>query len=96
MKDAVKERVILRPLISETSTARFGDAPGVCKKLLASVVSALVLLAPAHAADVELLSSPAAENSSLSRVVSDESGNLYLSWVTQAEGSAGLYYSTLK
>ena len=96
MKDAVKERVILRPLISETSTAQFGDVPGVCKKLLASVVSALVLLAPAHAADVELLSSPAAENSSLSRVVSDESGNLYLSWVTQAEGSAGLYYSTLK
>ena len=96
MKDAVKERVILRPLISETSAAQFGDVPGVCKKLLASVVSALVLLAPAHAADVELLSSPAAENSSLSRVVSDESGNLYLSWVTQAEGSAGLYYSTLK
>ena len=96
MKDAVKERVILRPLISEASTAQFGDVPGVGKKLLAGVVSAWVLLAPAHAEDVELLPSPAAENSSLSRVVSDESGNLYLSWVTQAEGSAGLYYSTLK
>ena len=96
MKDAVKDRVILRPLISEASTAQFGDVPGVGKKLLAGVLSAWVLLAPAHAADVELLPSPAAENSSLSRVVSDESGNLYLSWVTQAEGSAGLYYSTLK
>ena len=96
MKYAVKERVILRPLISVASTAQFGDVPGVCKKLLACVVSASVLLASAHAADAELLPSPAAENSSLSRVVSDESGNLYLSWVTQAEGSAGLYYSTLK
>ena len=96
MKDAVKDRVILRPPISEASTAQFGDVPGVGKKLLAGVLSAWVLLAPAHAADVELLPSPAAENSSLSRVVSDESGNLYLSWVTQAEGSAGLYYSTLK
>ena len=75
MKDAVKERVILRPLISEASTAQFGDVPGVGKKLLAGVVSAWVLLAPAHAGDVELLPSPAAENSSLSRVVSDESGN---------------------
>ena len=92
----MKDRVILRPLISEASTAQFGDVPGVGKKLLAGVLSAWVLLAPAHAADVELLPSPAAENSSLSRVVSDESGNLYLSWVTQAEGSAGLYYSTLK
>ena len=96
MKDAVKERVILRPLISEASTAQFVVVPGVCKRLLAGVVFAWVLLAPAHATDVELLPSPAAENSSLSRVVSDESGNLYLSWVTQAEGSAGLYYSTLK
>ena len=92
----MKERVILRPLISEALTAQFGDVPGVCKRLLASVVLAWVLLAPAHAADVELLPSPAAENSSLSRVISDESGNLYLSWVTQAQGFAGLYYSTLK
>ena len=44
---------------------------------------------------MELLPSPAAENSSLSRVVSDESGNLYLSWVTQTENSASLYYSVL-
>jgi len=62
---------------------------------LAAVASAWLLLTPAHAADVELLPSPAPENSSLSRVVGDESGNLYLSWVTQAEDFASLNYSTL-
>jgi len=91
----VKEKVILRPLFSEAENAKFVDVPGLCEKLLAAVFSAWVLLTAAHAADVELLPSPAAGNSSLSRVVSDESGKLYLSWVTQVEGFASLYYSTL-
>lgn len=95
MKDAEKARAIMRALISAASTTQFGEIPGACKRLFAGVVSAGILLTPAHAADVELLPSPAAENSSLSRVVSDESGNLYLSWVTQTENSDSLYYSIL-
>ena len=57
MKDAVKARAIMRALISAVSTAQFGENPGAFKRLFAGVVSAGILLTPAHAADVELLPS---------------------------------------
>jgi|TARA_B110000879_G_scaffold139675_1_gene181944 hypothetical protein len=41
------------------------------------------------------LPSPAPSNSSLSRVVANESGEIYLSWVTQNAGQATLAYSRL-
>ena len=63
------------------------------KRLL--TVAALGSFSVAYSAETELLFSPAPVKSSLSRVVSDESGNLYLSWVEQKEGFAGLFYSTL-
>lgn len=44
---------------------------------------------------LEMLSSPAPANSSLSRIVSDEAGNVYLSWVSQQEGMATLSYARL-
>ncbi len=68
-------------------------AVGFSKRLLA--VAALGSFSVAYSAETELLFSPAPVKSSLSRVVSDESGNLYLSWVEQKEGFAGLFYSTL-
>ena len=41
------------------------------------------------------LPSPAPSNSSLSRVVANESGEIYLSWVSQDAGQATLAYSRL-
>jgi|TARA_B100000678_G_scaffold112508_1_gene94123 hypothetical protein len=46
-------------------------------------------------AKLELIASPAPLNSSLSRVVTDSTGRVYLSWVTQKEAMATLFYSTL-
>ena len=42
-----------------------------------------------------LLETPAGENTSLSRLVSDVKGNLHLSWVKTTGDKQGLYYSTL-
>ena len=50
----------------------------------------------AGTAVVELLPSPAASNSSLSRVIIDNDGRVYLSWVTQADGFASLNYAKLE
>ncbi len=61
---------------------------------LCSVFSA-AFAAEAGSATVELIQSPAPVNSSLSRLVSDESGQVYLSWVTQTQGSASLAYARL-
>ncbi len=46
-------------------------------------------------AEVELLSSPSATNSSLSRVVTDNKGQVYLSWVTEADEMSTLNYSKM-
>ena len=55
------------------------------------------LSAAAEPADLplRLLDSPAAPNSHLSRIMSDESGQIYLSWVTEEGDLARFYYSTL-
>lgn len=67
-----------------------------------SVLLALLLSCIASAASaavgqehVEQLSSPAPSNSSLSRVVADESGAIYLSWVSQDDEQATLAFSKL-
>lgn len=54
-------------------------------KLLIAMSSVALTIAFANASEatLETISSPAPINSSLSRVVSDESGQVYLSWVTQ-------------
>jgi hypothetical protein len=44
---------------------------------------------------LELLPSPAPSNSSLSRLVSDEAGQIYLSWVSEENDSAQLAFSKL-
>lgn len=46
-------------------------------------------------ASLELLPTPAAINSSLSRIVSDEKGQIYLSWVSQQNELAQLFFSKL-
>ena len=65
--------------------------------LAASTVAAFVVSAPVLAADVSVtrLETPATSNSSLSRVVADESGRIYLSWVNRNEEVAGLVFSQL-
>ena len=65
--------------------------------LAASTVAAFVVSAPVLAADVSVtrLETPAPSNSSLSRVVADESGRIYLSWVNRNEEVASLVFSQL-
>ncbi len=53
-------------------------------------------LQAAEATVVELLSSPAANNSSLSRVITDDKGQVYLSWVTRDDEWATLSYSKIE
>ncbi|MDD9891778.1 MAG: hypothetical protein OXU30_15750 [Gammaproteobacteria bacterium] len=65
-----------------------------------NLLISLCLFFPASlmaASEVHLqeLPSPAIENSKLSRLTSDEQGNLYLSWVTESGDSASLFYSQL-
>ena len=50
-------------------------------------------LQAADAVVVELMPSPAAINSSLSRVITDSKGQVYLSWVTREDELATLRYS---
>jgi hypothetical protein len=66
-------------------------------KLLIAMCSVGLATASAHANEItiEILPSLAAENSSLSRVVSDERGQIYLSWVTQEAGLARLSFAQL-
>lgn len=79
-------RLVLKPRLSSLVTAVLVG--------IFSVISGVDAL-QAREAILELLPSPAPANSSLSRLVSDESGLLYLSWVSQAEGVASLSYSAL-
>ena len=64
---------------------------------IAGVCGAISVFASvqASAAALELLPSPAPINSSLSRLVSDESGQIYLSWLSQDAGMASLAYARL-
>tara|TARA_B100000686_G_scaffold338586_1_gene411319 strand:+ start:705 stop:1916 length:1212 start_codon:yes stop_codon:yes gene_type:complete len=60
-------------------------------------VSNALIAAPQESGEVsiEYLASPAPENSALSRVVSDKSGRIYLSWVNREGDSARFEYSKL-
>lgn len=64
---------------------------------LAAILSSNALFAAdnAYRASLEKLSSPAPANSQLSRIVRDEEGRLYLSWVSENENIAQFSYSTL-
>jgi len=65
--------------------------------LAASAVAAFSVSGPVLADDatVSHLESPASSNSSLSRVVADESGRIFLSWVNRNEEVASLVFSQL-
>ena len=65
--------------------------------LFSSGFCSAVIAASANSISVslELLASPAPSNSSLSRLVSDEAGQVYLSWVNQDNELAQLVYSKL-
>ena len=65
--------------------------------LAASTVAAFVVSGSVSAADVSVtrLETPAPSNSSLSRVVADESGRIYLSWVNHSEEVASFFFSQL-
>ena len=65
--------------------------------LFSSVFCSAVIAASANSISVslELLESPAPSNSRLSRLVSDEAGQVYLSWVNQDNELAQLVYSKL-
>lgn len=67
------------------------------QKILVAVLAAL-LMSHVRAAEnhhVQLLQSPAPANSHLSRITSDESGQVFLSWVTKHDAGAGLSFSAL-
>lgn len=63
----------------------------------AATAAAIVFSASAVADDVSVrhLQTPAPSNSSLSRVVADESGRIFLSWVSRNEETASLVFSRL-
>lgn len=63
--------------------------------LSASLLSLTCITFPAQASEVvvERLVSPAPPNSSLSRLVGDEQGHVYLSWVSQEDDMAILMFS---
>ncbi|SVC10368.1 uncharacterized protein METZ01_LOCUS263222, partial [marine metagenome] len=65
--------------------------------LFAGLCSNAVFSAPEQLGNysLKLLSSPAPLNSSLSRIVSDELGQIYLSWVSQEGELARLAFSKL-
>jgi hypothetical protein len=58
-------------------------------------IFSFVTVLQASAAEVELLPLPSTTNSSLSRVVTDNKGHVYLSWVTQADEMLSLNYSKM-
>ncbi len=66
-------------------------------KLLIAMSSVGLTIASAIASEatLEIIPSPAPINSSLSRVVSDASGQIYLSWVTQEASFARLSFARL-
>ncbi len=66
-------------------------------KILIAVSCVGLTIASANASEtaLEIISSPAPLNSSLSRVVSDESGQVYLSWVTQEDDLARFSFARL-
>lgn len=71
-------------------------------KLVLACISAILIAGTAVSASgqsvgisIEFLESPAPANSHLSRVTSDSSGRVYLSWVSEEGDLAGLSYSKL-
>ena len=66
-------------------------------RLLIAMISGGLTIASTNAGEstLEIIPSPAPINSSLSRVVSDESGQIYLSWVTQEANLARLSFARL-
>jgi len=71
------------------------DSANAALLALLFVWSASVAWAAAGQAQIQHLPSPAPSNSSLSRVVADESGNIYLSWASQDDEQATLAFSKL-
>lgn len=63
------------------------------KKLLLSVITALFILNCSADSEVSELINPSGENSSLSRLYTDNEGVVYLSWVEETNDLATLYYS---
>lgn len=66
------------------------------RESLLDQLQSLGLVSEANEARLELLPSPAAINSSLSRVVTDGKGQVYLSWVTREGEMASLRYAKLE
>lgn len=66
-----------------------------CAVVLFAVSSFFNAADNSSAVSVELLPSPASINSSLSRVVSDQNGSIYLSWVEEKDDVASLVYAKL-
>lgn len=58
--------------------------------LLACLYSAI-----SHGMEVSLIDSPAEDNTALSRLVTDPSGGVHLSWVESVENKSTLFYSSL-
>ena len=76
----------------EKSAGRNSIAIFVAGLLCCAVVTAAENSSPAS---LEILDSPAPANSSLSRIVSDEAGRVYLSWVSQEGELARFAFSQL-
>jgi len=60
------------------------------------IIAAVIFTPMLQASDAEVLNipTPAGKHSALSRVTTDSSGRLYLSWVTSISGVSKLYYSS--
>lgn len=71
------------------------DSPNAALLVLLFTCSLSVASVAVGQEQVEHLPSPAPTNSSLSRVVAGESGEIYLSWVSQDDEQATLAFSTL-
>lgn len=86
-------RILIRLRIvtkSETTRQLLGalSVPLFCMAFVAGSVQA-------DEAVLEYLASPSPTNSSLSRLVSDERGGIYLSWVSQVDDTAALIFAQL-
>ena len=81
-------------MLNFTANARFRFFTTAALASFYAMLSVSTVL-QASEATIELLLSPAETNSSLSRVVADQSGQVYLSWVSQEEDMASLTFSEL-
>lgn len=61
---------------------------------IAASMTLVSLPARAHDVEVLMMQAPVAENSRLSRLVTDAKGRVHLSWVTSNEDVSTLYYAT--